>query len=322
MFSRNYQTFVAVDWDRLRGAKDKCLLSIDCSTTGTGIALIEMGTGSVEVVAHTKQIKKGEDEESLIEYRMRLKESIKKLLLENPGIFCVVYEPPVVGFNAHTTGVLFTLKGFAEEAVLEIKKEYPERNLVYLEYINTKWKKHFFEPDSCPVATKLAKEAIKTKMMQYLITQGAVGKELEQLTQDELDASAMGIAYRKLILTFREEEAITKKKQRPFKYELAIVSAENEVDLLRKISSGEVQLPLPNRLKDKEMLFKEWVKRYGIEKFLFQDMAGLDMLIAYKVKVGVIGDLILKYRRSDLAADAEATVYVIAWRLNPTSTSS
>src|SRR5699024_523516 len=91
----------------------------------------------------------------------------------------------------------------------------------HAEINNKHWKKLFLAPDKVPNGTELEKAAVRKKMLGYLPC-------LDKVSQDEIDAYAMGYTAILQIKSGNADDIESKKKPRKFQYNIRFIAAEDD----------------------------------------------------------------------------------------------
>lgn len=277
--------------------KEKCVLSIDGSTNVTGMGILRESDGALICSMAFEHEK---DKESAVQYKVRLKREMYKILSSNPNIKEIFYEEPFIGYAVATKN-LFMLRTFVEELKFEYE---PELDYVgYTEINNLKWKKAFLDPIKCPSGTDAQKRAIREKLVSGL-------PFLSGVTQDEIDAIAMGfVAVAKLRLGDKDELK-SKKKAKPFKYNIRFIGADTDDGMLSELWDI---VEAPQVVLENGILLTEIKGRGSFDNIVYEKMGLDDKLLILKFKNNRFGNIILKYRIGHLAESFEY-IYAVIWR--------
>lgn len=272
-----------------------CILAIDGSTTNTGAAILRETDGAIISVISFKN-----DDESAVHYKVRLKRAIQELLRQNRVIKNIFYEEPFIEYVEAAYNLLM-LRTFIQE--IKVENE-PEFNYIqYTEVNNKKWKRLFLAPDKCPNDSKLEKEAVKNKLIGAL-------PWLSGITQDEIDAIAMGFVAVTKLKEGEEEELRSKKKARPFQYNIHFIGAEDE-DVMMQEMFDFCKIPID--VLRNGIAIVELPPRCNFEQKIYDLMGQDDKLLILKFPSDRYGDVILKHQIGYLAASF-STLYAIIWR--------
>lgn len=276
----------------------KATLNIDGSTDNTGIAIVRESDGALYYSCSFKR----EKQETPVQYKIRLKEAVKKILLNNRVIERVYYEEPFMGYVTSIANLMM-LRTFVEELVIE--NEDTLGHVKHKEINNMKWKKEFLNPDKVPQGTELQKEAVRRRMLNYL-------PFLEPITQDEIDAYAMGFVATVKIKNGEEYQLESKKKAKPFKYEVLFAGGDSDDDImgyLMEIYNG------PKEILANGITLEEIKSRVNFEKAIYENMGSDDRLLIIKFSSNTHGNVILEHRIGNLAATYKY-IYALVWRKN------
>lgn len=276
-----------------------CILSIDGSTTNSGLAILRETDGAIMYILSAKR----ENNETPVQYKVRLKRSVRALLLNNKLINQIYYEEPVVA-NISSVKNLFMLRTFIEEMIVE---EEPTFNyLKCFEVANTKWKKLFLAPDKVPSGTDNQKKAVRVKLEMLL-------PFVKQVTQDEVDAICLGYVAAQLLKNNLSagDELKSKKKPRAFKFSCDFVGGNNDDDALLELSEN---FSGPKKLLEKlEVYMTDLGNRESFDKHIYNAMGDDDKILIVKFPSKYHGDVVLKYRIGMLAQQFEY-IYAAVWR--------
>lgn len=275
------------------------LLSIDGSTTNSGLAIIRESDGALMYTISAARDAKGE---TPVHYKVRLKRAVYDILTRNKFIRQVYYEEPVVA-NIASVANLFMLRTFVEEMIIENE---PELDYIkHFEVSNMRWKKEFLAPDKVPQGTENQKKAVRKKMEGYLPFLSAV-------SQDEIDAICMGWVASQFIMRNQDagEQLQSKKKTRPFQYKIEFIGADEDDGMLITFSDAYTG---PKKLIENGISFTEIVAKTNFNKHVYETMGDDDKILVIKFPSNTHGDLILEHRVGHLSAQYEY-IYAIVWR--------
>lgn len=274
----------------------EALLSIDGSTTNTGVGILRKSDGALAYSCSFER----EEGETPVQYKVRLKRAIDTILSKNPAINLVVYEEPFVGY-ATAAKNLFMLRTFVEELVVENEPKYDY--LKHFEYNNLAWKKGFLAPEKVPSGTEAQKKAVRHKLETYM-------PYLKEVTQDEIDAISMGMVIAKVVKTDGEQALTAKKKAHPFKYNIQFLGAEDDdivIDEVVEYFEG------PKYLFENGILWTEISGTANFDKHVYNSMGEDDKVVIVKFDSNHHGDLILKHKIGNLACEYP-NIYAVVWR--------
>lgn len=272
------------------------IMAIDGSTTNTGVAILRKSDGAIFYSCSFAR----EQGETPVQYKVRLKRSIERLLKGNPVLDMVYYEEPFIG---HITAIknLMMLRTFVEEIIVENE---PDLNYIqHYEINNMKWKRMFLAPDKCPPGTELQKKAVRAKLESYM-------PYISVVTQDEIDAISMGFVAANHIKNGTEDELEQKKKIHPFQYNIRFIGANYDDDMWTEFGDLKAipEYPLQNGIKISDI-----PGTANFDKFVYQQMGADDKILVIKFPSDKHGNLILKYQLGNLSSNYEY-IYAIIWR--------
>lgn len=277
------------------------ILSIDGSTSNSGLAIVRECDGALLYTMCATRETKGVDE-TPVRYKIKLKRAVTDILLRNKYINQIYYEEPVV---AHISAIsnLFALRTFVEEMIIENE---PDFNYVkHYEISNMKWKKDFLAPDKVPSGSENQKAAVKNKVVQYL-------PFLKSVSQDEIDAIAMGFTVASFIKKGNDgAELQSKKKAHAFKYNITFIGADEDDDMMNEfyeIYNG------PEAILENGIALREINGKTKFDQFIYDTMGQDDKLLIIKFSSKHHGNIILKHRIGNLAAQYDY-LYALVWRV-------
>lgn len=274
------------------------ILSIDGSTSNSGLAIIREYDGAILYSISAKRDSSGE---TPVHYKVRLKKAVQDILNRNKLIRQVYYEEPVIS-NVSAVANLFMLRTFIEELIIENE---PDFNYIeHFEVSNMRWKKIFLAPDKVPSGTDNQKKAVREKLINSL-------PFLCNISQDEIDAICMGFVAVKYLSKGGGEELQSKKKARPFKYNINFIGADQDDDMLTElydIYNG------PEKLLENGISFTEISAKINFEKYIYETMGQEDKLLIIKFASKHHGNVILQHRIGYLSAQFDY-IYALVWRV-------
>lgn len=276
------------------------ILSIDGSTSNSGLAILRESDGAL---MYSMCATRDDSGETPVHYKIRLKRQVADILSRNKYIQQVYYEEPVVA-NITSVANLFMLRTFIEEMIIENEPEFDY--IKHYEISNMKWKKLFLAPDKVPAGTENQKKAVRDKVELSL-------PFLNKVTQDEIDAICMGyVTCVHLINGGEAEELESKKKVRPFKYNVNFIGADKDDDMLTEfydVYNG------PEKLLENGISFTEIKGKTDFEKHIYQTMGhDDDKILIIKFSSKHHGNIVLQHKIGQLAAQYDY-IYAIVWRV-------
>jgi hypothetical protein len=241
------------------------------------------------------------DDDSPVRYKIRLKRYVQDILKRNKYIYQIYYEEPVIAF-ASSVKNLFMLRSFVEEIIIENEPDFDY--IKHYEVPNMRWKKEFLAPDKIPQGTDNQKKAVRTKLESML-------PFLRSVTQDEIDAICQGYVAVKYLKDDNGGEALqSKKKPRPFQYNIAFIGSDEDDGMLTDlldVYSG------PKRLLENGINFSEIDRKTNFDKHVYEKMGEDDKLLIIKFSSDHHDNLVLKYKIGNLAAQYNY-IYALIWR--------
>lgn len=275
------------------------LLAIDGSTSNSGLAIIREYDGAI---LYYMAVTRDSKEESPVRYKIQLKNLVKQLLYQNKFLTQIYYEEPVIA-NISSVPNLFMLRTFIEELIIE--EEPRLDNIKHYEVPNMRWKKEFLLPDKVPSGSKLQKEAVRKKLIKAL-------PFLSDASQDEIDAICMGfVASRFSKEGYGGEELQSKKKQRPFKYNIQFIGADTDDEMITELL--DVYDGPEFLIKDEDINLLEINSKTNFDRFVYDNMGDSDRLLIIKFASDKHCDLTLKYKVGNLSA-SYSYMYALVWR--------
>lgn len=277
--------------------RDTCLMSIDGSTTCTGIAFMRETDGCLcASISFTRE----KETESPVAFKTRMKRELVKVFRNNPNIRNIYYEEPFLEY-AEAAKQLLMLRSFIEEIKCENEPEFDYIN--YKEVSNTKWKRLFLAPDKIPNGSKLQKEAIAKKVGTLIpCTLG--------LTQDEKDAIGLGYIAASSQNLGSEDELESKKRVTPFQYEVNFLGGEEDDIILQEMFD---YLAIPKAVLNNGISLVTLKKYEKFDSIVYEKMGSADKLLILKFPSDKFGSVQLRYGIGGLANDYPY-IYAIIWR--------
>lgn len=275
----------------------KSVMGIDGSTTNTGIAIISEDGALYYMMAIER-----DSDEWPVRYKVHMKRLIRDILIANPNIKTVFYEEPFIGY-ANAAANLMMLRTFVEELIVENEPQLDYIN--HAEINNLRWKKLFLAPDKVPQGTDLQKEAVRNKLLRFL-------PFLSTLSQDEIDAIAMTYAICVQMARGMGDELQSKKKVRPFKYEVVFIGAEDDEAVCQELLDIYTG---PEKLLENGITLVQANGREDFDRKVYDTMGDDDKVVIVKFSSNKYGNKILEHRIGHIA-DSYNWVYAITWRKN------
>lgn len=275
---------------------ESAVMSIDGSTTNTGIAILREKDGAMfYVCAFTRE--KGE---TPVQYKVRLKRQVHDILVRNMLISKVYYEEPFVGY-ATAAPNLFMLRTFIEEMIVENEPQFDY--LHHAEVNNKRWKKLFLAPDKCPTGTEAEKAAVRAKLETFL-------PFMKERTQDEVDATCLGFVACTSLNNGTDGDLESKKKVHPFKYNMTFIGADSDEEMCDEFMESYTG---PKKLLDEGISITSIKGTADFDKHVYKTMGNDDKILVIKFDSQKHANLILEYKIGSLAAQYDY-IYAIVWR--------
>ena len=275
------------------------ILSIDGSTSNSGLAILREHDGALLYSISAKRDSSGE---TPVQYKVRLKRVVKDILERNKFIYQVYYEEPVVA-NISSVKNLFMLRTFIEELIVESEPQFDY--IKHYEVSNMRWKKEFLAPDKVPQGTENQKKAVRERLEAFIPC-------LKVVSQDEIDATAMGFVATKMLKDNKNagEDLQSKKKIRPFQYNIKFIGADDDDCMLTElwdIYNG------PESLMQAGIKFIEINGKENFEKSIYNTMGEEDKVVIIKFSSSHHANIVLQHRIGNLAAQYQY-IYAVVWR--------
>lgn len=274
------------------------ILSIDGSTSNSGLALLRESDGAL---LYTISAKRDSNGETPVHYKIRLKRAVRDMIKANPKITTIFYEEPCIGY-ASSVSNLFMLRAFVEEMIIEEEPDF--NHIKHYEISNKRWKKLFLAPDKCPSGSEAEKKAVRNKVEHFL-------PFLTKVSQDEIDAIAMGFAACRFMIDGQSaEELESKKKISKFQYNIQFLACEKDDNMwveLFDIYKG------PEILMQNGICLTEIDSKTNFDKHVYKTMGIDDKLLIVKFSSKHHANLVLQHRIGNLAAQFPY-IYAIVWR--------
>lgn len=274
----------------------EALMAIDGSTTNTGVSILRKVDGALYYSCAFAR----EHGETPVQYKVRLKNAIGKILWENKLINSVYYEEPFVGY-AEAAKNLLMLRTFIEELIVEREPDF--NYLKHYEINNMKWKKLFLAPDKCPQGTELQKAAVRAKLETYM-------PYMKVVSQDEIDATCMGFIAAVKLKDGTDEELESKKRVYPFQYDIQFIGANEDDGMLTEFWDCYKG---PQKILQNGIFLTEIGGTQNFDKFVYNAMRNEDKVLIIKFDSNKHGNLILKYRLGQMSVTYDY-IYAVVWR--------
>lgn len=274
-------------------------MGIDCSSTCTGLCIAD-NTG---IPLYTMAVKRDKSEDYIL-YKVRLKTLFVDIFKKFPQIKNIYYEEPFLGY-ADSSKILLALR----TTIQEIKYEFTPRfdYIKFKEVANQTWKKLFLAPDKIPSGKVAQKAAVRKKLEEVYFSC------YKNLTQDEVDATAMTMVCTMKVLLGEEEAITTTHKVRPFKYELKFIGANTDEDMLDEYEHRVKEWKIPKKLQQEAYKFITLNGKGMFNDKVYANMGEDDRLLVLKYPADKYGNITLEYRIGSLASQYDY-LYAVVWR--------
>lgn len=276
------------------------IMSIDGSITCTGTAILDRRGMILYLIAFKRS-----SDETAVQYKVRWKKQLDLLFRNNRAIKEVYYEEPYLNPSRITsTKVLFMLRTSVEEL---IEENSPDLNYLKLTEVNNKrWKKLFLAPDKCPNDTDLEKKAVRDKLVGMLPI-------LENSTQDEMDASALGFVA-VWQAESHKEDLKSRKAARPFQYNIRFIGTDSDDDVLDEVMYLAAQENIPDRVVANSAFYSlPGTGRF--EDYVYKAIGEEDALVVLSFDSGKYGNIVLANNIGNLTRMYDR-IHAVCWRKN------
>lgn len=305
-------------------------IGIDGSSSNTGIAIM---TKDMALVGTTgfKRAKKGSKDEDYVEYKIRLKEELRSMLLACKNcIKYVWYEEPFVGY-ADSSSVLMAIRTTVKEILIENKEELS--GIVFREINNKKWKKIFLETHNSRLPgvkgnyktlSDAEKAAIASVLTPRLLDDNLESQK-SSATQDEMDA--IGIAFTGWHSVKFNINLASKKAVHSFSYEIRFelyneTPEDTEQGLYSSIYSSIEEYNIPTRVTDNGITIKILNGRGQFENLIYENMGEDDKLLVFVYKACKYANILFNKGQDSGILNAindlgdNQTIVAYIWRKN------
>lgn len=273
------------------------VLSIDGSTSNTGLSIMRESDGALMYLLKAER----EKDESPVRYKIQLKRTVEEIIRRNRYISQVIYEEPVVS-NIASVKNLFMLRTFVEEIIIENEPEFD--TIKHIEIPNMRWKRIVLQPDKIPQGTEKQKEAVRVKIESMI-------PFIKGVTQDEIDCIGIGWAVCAYISKgIDTSELESKKKVRPFRYELLFIGATEDESAFMEFSDVYKG---PASILENGIQMVELNGRENFEKKIYETIGNEDKLAILKYESRHFGNIALQHRIGNLVAQYPY-IYAVVWR--------
>lgn len=275
-------------------------MGIDCSSTCTGLC-IATKTG---VPLYTFAVKRDSGDDYIL-YKVKLKALFLKLFKQIPSLNQVYYEEPFLGY-AESSKILLTLRTTIQEIKYENTPDFDY--IKFNEVSNQTWKRLFLEPEmKVPGGKDAQKAAVRKKLEEVYFDC------FKDLTQDEVDATAMTMVCTMKVLVGLENEITSSKKTKPFQYEVRFLGANTDEEMYDNFSSISSKWKIPKKIVEDSYKLITLNGRGNFDDKVYASMGEDDRVIVLKYKSDKYGNITLAHRIGSLAHDYDF-IYAVVWR--------
>lgn len=290
-------TLQEIDKEQMR-ADQSCTMAIDCSSNSTGIALQTEKDATLKFSVSLIR----ETGETPVQYKVRYKSFVKEVLRRNRDIQTVFYEEPFIG---HPTAVasLYMLRSSLEELKVEYEEEFGNIDVAMIS--NSKWKGMLFdgEPGWARGGTSEQKKLIRKKMEEYM-------PFLSVVTEDEVDAAAMGRVCTLHLKNGTAEELESKPKPVPFLFESEFLGGDCDEAIFQGLLDA---CKIPDRVLENGIVFDHLKPRANFKKTVYELMGEDDKLLIIRFPSDKHANVTLEYRIGHIAY-SHSYIYAVIWR--------
>lgn len=284
---------------------EKALLSIDGSSTCSGLSLIDCdGTLRYSIAL----LRGTEISETPIQYKVAFKRFIDKVFGVNSSITSVYYEEPFIEF-IDASKVLMSLRTSVEEIIAERAPLYDY--ISFIETANTKWKTQFLYPEALPPHTAEQKRAVTKKVCELypLLAEDGV-------TEDECDSIGLGLVAAGHTKTNTQESLKSKKTVKAFQYNAKFIGASDDDEMLQELGELIHEFKIPSKLIESFLEDPDIIELTGKGLFnnhVYQAIGNEDRMVIFSFKSGKYAPLLLEHRVTHLTL-GNPTIYAVIWR--------
>ena len=216
----------------------------------------------------------------------------------------IYYEEPFLGY-AESSKILLALRTTIQEIKYENTPIFDY--LQFKEVSNQTWKKLFLAPDKIPSGKDAQKAAVRKKLEECYFSC------FKDLTQDEVDATAMAMVCTLQMLIGNEESITTSHKVRPFKYEIKFIGAESDEEMLDEFMENIKVWKVPKKLREKAYKLITLNGRGMFHDKVYASMGEEDNILILKYDSSKYGNITLEHRIGTLA-NSHTYLYAVVWR--------
>lgn len=293
---------VTIGYNQLLSIQGGSVVSVDGSTSSTGITLLTLSGKPLASIRITPDVKNDP-----IIFKLDLKRFMEWFMLSYTSLIEICYEEPVIEYLGNVKA-LFGLRTAIPEILVE-QKDVLNNRIKFIETPNGLWKRIFLAPAKMPNGTNLQKEAVRNKLIQMYPWVND-----PSFSEDECDSMAFGIAYCSQSVNGLEDQMQSSKKITPFKFNARIIGANSDDDFMEEFVYRKKQLRLPKRLStDIELTPIELPGTGRFDKHVFKLMGSDDKLLVVKFKSKYYAPIRFEYDTDNESLDYDYA-YALIWR--------
>ena len=279
--------------DDIRVRDGNAIMSIDGSTSTTGISILNMDTKGLLA---RMNIVRDDMTESPVRYKIKLKQLVLSIIKQNPLIKYISYEEPCI-YHKSAIKNLFMLRSFIEEMIIENE---PELNyLRHFEVANTRWKKIFLYPEKMSNNTEQDKARVNEKVKKIYSLWG-------DLDLNESDAIGLGYATLEILRGEKNFEL----ESTAFKYNIEFEDEPETDFVIEHILDEECEYKIPKKLYENGIKIKDLGDREKLDDKIYSELQNEDCILLLSFKSKKHGDIAMKY---GLTGNSDI-MHAIVWR--------
>jgi hypothetical protein len=261
--------------------KEPGFISIDCSSTNTGITFMSRSARIYGTASYKRSYK-----ETAVEYKLKLKEELE-IMLKNHLIGDTWYEAPVIG-HASAVPALYMLASTVDEIKIEQKYGFTPHVIS-----NSTWKKLLFQLGEGRFGSeKYSKDTEKVKKEIQERVSLILGISVEDISEDEFDSVGMAL----VVSNYEDKRQLDQsKKPTKFAFNAEFYYSDSEEEFLNEVVDDDFIKRLPKGVV-KNVTIVDVSGRQDVEKRIYKAMVGEDSIYVFKFPSNSHGDIQLKYK--------------------------
>lgn len=277
------------------------ILSIDASTTSTGMTLLTIQGIPLVTMRFTPDVK-GDP----IRYKVMFKAMLARLMVDYTPLGQIFYEEPILEY-ANNVKALFGLRTTVPEILIEQELILKGR-IKFYETPNQLWKKLFLHPTPIPSGTEAQKEAVANKLKEMF----EWAKD-PRISEDECDSCGLGIASSSRSIFGEADSMVAKKKARPFQYEMHLIGANVDSDAIDELAENLDKWKVPKKIREESLKLMQIDGRGLFEKKVYQLMGDEDRILILKFKSKSYQNIVYCSEIAETSNDFDY-IYAVIWR--------